>query len=285
MAPEILWSRYGLFHTCGRPTPEGEAEKHRIRQLTRHATRNGSSRTFAPTFPDGCVRCRFITHRRLSGVRRSLRVPYSFKCDIWSIGILMYEFLFGALVFPAVRSLSCAKDKAFLSVSYVCCLGKGKKRKQKGETTIAGWVRFCILCDLIGQVCLIHAGFTPFRGKGKEETYRNILSEKYWFPDSEEGRNMLFRNHRCSSYQAQRASIQTVSNDAKQMLCQLLSVDPKSRPTALEALGHPWFQRPCSCLYFKQKVEELLLHFQRHARGLDPSCVEVCKTLLKQGVR
>mmetsp|Transcript_33990 Transcript_33990/g.87290 ORF Transcript_33990/g.87290 Transcript_33990/m.87290 type:complete len:135 (-) Transcript_33990:247-651(-) len=128
-------------------------------------------------------------------------------------------------------------------------------------------------------------GFTPFRGKGKEETYRNILSEKYWFPDSEEGRNMLFRNHRCSSYQAQRASIQTVSNDAKQMLCQLLSVDPKSRPTALEALGHPWFQRPCSCLYFKQKVEELLLHFQRHARGLDPSCVEVCKTLLKQGVR
>lgn len=76
--------------------------------------------------------------------------------------------------------------------------------------------------DLYGCGILLYialSGALPFRGKTPEEVFSNIVNGQVEFP---KGRWSL------------------VSLEARALVAQLLSLDPSERPTAEEALRHPW---------------------------------------------
>lgn len=78
------------------------------------------------------------------------------------------------------------------------------------------------LVDLFGCGVLLYialSGALPFRGSCPEEVFASIRRGKVDFP---------------------RARWSLVSDDARDLVCQLLSYNPADRPTALEALTHPW---------------------------------------------
>ena len=66
---------------------------------------------------------------------------------------------------------------------------------------------------------LILSGQQPFKGATNEETFTNIVDGKYSFSDS---------------------AWDTISNDAKDLIQKMLTWDENARPTAAEALKHPW---------------------------------------------
>jgi len=66
---------------------------------------------------------------------------------------------------------------------------------------------------------LVLSGHQPFKGATNEDTFNNIVEANYTFSDP---------------------AWDAISNDAKDFTQKLLTWDEKARPTAVEALKHPW---------------------------------------------
>ena len=77
-------------------------------------------------------------------------------------------------------------------------------------------------CDLwsVGVVVyMIICGYYPFYGDSTNEIVKHVASGKFDFPSPE---------------------WDVVTASAKEFISALLTVDPKERPSALEAIEHPW---------------------------------------------
>ncbi|KAI0564759.1 hypothetical protein FGB62_24g143 [Gracilaria domingensis] len=76
-------------------------------------------------------------------------------------------------------------------------------------------------CGVLLYVAL--SGSLPFRGETPDQIFRNIVKGRFSFPEK--------RWH-------------IVSEEARQLVACCLSVRPGERPTAHEALNHPWLRMP-----------------------------------------
>eukprot|EP00297_Palpitomonas_bilix_P005088 CAMPEP_0113901336 /NCGR_PEP_ID=MMETSP0780_2-20120614/21194_1 /TAXON_ID=652834 /ORGANISM="Palpitomonas bilix" /LENGTH=644 /DNA_ID=CAMNT_0000893931 /DNA_START=415 /DNA_END=2349 /DNA_ORIENTATION=+ /assembly_acc=CAM_ASM_000599 len=79
IAPEIIRSRYGLYHTC-KKVDGGWVDK------------------------DTCRHCLADVSGTVSSVPKENRKPYTPICDVWSAGILLFEVLYGYTPFAAKGS-------------------------------------------------------------------------------------------------------------------------------------------------------------------------------------
>ena len=69
---------------------------------------------------------------------------------------------------------------------------------------------------------LLLSGYLPFQGPNSSVVYAKIRAGKYHFDHDE---------------------FKLVSDEAKDLITQMLQVDPKKRISGSEALQHPWIKR------------------------------------------
>lgn len=69
---------------------------------------------------------------------------------------------------------------------------------------------------------ILLSGYAPFYGDTTDELFERIMAGAYHFPDE---------------------IWSSVSESAKDLVCKLLTVDPADRPSAHEALQHPWIKQ------------------------------------------
>lgn len=107
----------------------------------------------------------------------------------------------------------------------------------------------CDIWSLGVIIFLLLSGDSPFQGENNLETFNRIKKGKFEFS----GRDW-----------------KNVGQDAKDLINQLLVVDPSKRITALEALKHPWFQmveenpglKRKKSAVFDPKLFKIMKHFK-----------------------
>jgi len=83
---------------------------------------------------------------------------------------------------------------------------------------------------------ILLCGFTPFQGAGDEEIFEQIYKADYSFPSP---------------------FWDKISTNAKDLITNLLVLDPKLRLTAQEALQHPWFRDNATEDHLAETIAEL----------------------------
>jgi calcium-dependent protein kinase len=81
----------------------------------------------------------------------------------------------------------------------------------------------------LAMVCLTLSGFLPFNGQNYKEVKEKIIKGHYEF--------------KCNLCITIAPRWERISNDAKDLVSQLLQYTPERRLSAFEALQHPWIRR------------------------------------------
>ncbi|KAK6590561.1 protein kinase [Cryptosporidium xiaoi] len=133
-----------------------------------------------------------------------LGLPFDEKIDIWSVGCIMVELITGKPLFMGVKTT----QQLLASMVYV--LGKIPPSM------------------IIKSTTLKH--FLTFDGHIYERTNNNRM------------RVYTKLNGKCFYRENLRELLDCVDESLLNLIGQLLSIDPKERPSASKALEHPWFQ-------------------------------------------